>query len=199
MSIVHHTVLRRRLILALGAIALLRPERSHSHAAFGPVQPEQPAPRLKITGMDGKAFDLAGALHGRVTALQLIYTGCSATCPIQGAVFSQTQTLLNASDKGKDIRLLSVSIDPLGDDVKGLRTWLGRHGAQPERWTAALPSMQQVDPLLDFLRGRAVGADRHTAQAFVFDRRARLVHRTEDMPAPQSLVNLLLGVSARAA
>jgi len=188
---------RRRVMLALGAAALLPATPVRAHASFGPVQPEQPAPKLQVTGMDGKAFDLAGALKGQVTALQLIYTGCSATCPIQGAVFAQTQALLAAHDKGRDIRLLSVSIDPLGDDVKGLRAWLGRHGAQPQRWTAALPSMQQVDPLLDFLRGRAVGPDRHTAQAFIFDRRARLMHRTEDMPAPQSLANLLLSVSAR--
>ncbi len=197
MSLVHQLPLPRRLVLLLGAAALLRAERAHAHANFGPVQPEQPAPKLHVTGMDGKAFDLAAALKGQVTALQLIYTGCSATCPIQGAVFAQTQALLAAHDKGRDIRLLSVSIDPLGDDVKGLRAWLGRHGAQPQRWTAALPSVQQVDPLLNFLRGRAAGPDRHTAQAFIFDRRARLMHRTDDMPAPQSLANLLLSVSAR--
>jgi protein SCO1 len=197
MSVIHNPILRRRLIVALGLIALLRPERARSHAAFGPVQPEQPAPKLQVTGMDGKPIDFVGALKGQVTALQLIYTGCSATCPIQGAVFAQTQTLLGATDKGKDIRLLSVSIDPLGDDVKALRAWLGKHGAQPQRWTAALPAMRQVDPMLDFLRGRATGADRHTAQAFIFDRKARLVHRTEDMPAPQSLANLLLSVAAR--
>ncbi len=195
MSLIYNLPLPRRMALVLGVAALLRAERAAAHASFGPVQPEQPAPRLQVTGMDGKTFDLAGALKGQVTALQLIYTGCSATCPIQGAVFAQTQALL--AHAGGDIRLLSVSIDPLGDDVKGLRAWLGRHGAQPQRWTAALPSMQQVDPLLDFLRGRAVGPDRHTAQAFIFDRRARLVHRTEDMPAPQSLAQLLLSVSAR--
>jgi protein SCO1/2 len=197
MAVIHDPKLRRRLILALGAAALLRPERSQSHAAFGPVRPEQAAPPLKLTGMDGKASDFAASLKGRVTALQLIFTGCSATCPIQGAVFAQTQTLLAASDKGRGIHLLSVSIDPLGDDVKALREWLARHGAQPQRWTAALPTMQQVDPMLDFLRGRATGPDRHTAQAFVFDRQARLVHRTENMPAPQALASLLLSVAAR--
>ena len=196
MSLLHSVPFRRRLLLALGAAAFVRWQRAEAHPAFGPVQPEQPAPALKLTGMDGKPVDFVGSLKGQVTALQLIFTGCSATCPIQGAVFAQTQTLLPSS--AKDIRLLSVSIDPLGDDVKALRDWLGKHGAQPQRWTAALPSVQQVDPLLDFLRGRAPGPDRHTAQAFVFDRRARLVYRTEDMPAPQTLAQLLLSVSQRA-
>ncbi len=195
MSVVHNPLLRRRLILALGAAALLRHERGNSHGTFGPVRPEQPAPALQLTGMDGKGTDLASTLKGQVTALQLIYTGCSATCPIQGAVFAQTQTLL--ASEGSGIRLLSVSIDPLGDDVKALRAWLARYGAQPQRWTAALPPLKQVDPLLDFLGGRAAGVDSHTAQAYVFDRRARLVYRTEEMPAPQALASLLHSVSAR--
>ena len=195
MSVAHHPRLRRRLILGLGAAALLRYQRTSAHDTFGPVRPEQPAPALQLTGMDGKGTDLVSTLKGQVTALQLIYTGCNATCPIQGALFAQTQSLLAST--GNSIRLLSVSIDPLGDDVTALRAWLSRHGAQPQRWTAALPPLKQVDPLLDFLRGRASGADRHTAQAFVFDRRARLAHRTEDMPAPQVLASLLQSVSAR--
>ena len=210
MSLVHTLPSRRRLLMALGAAALLRPVHTQAHETFGPVRPEQPAPRLQVTGMDGKSSDLVSTLKGQVTALQLIYTGCSATCPIQGAVFAQTQAVLASNSKsnsngkdnskdraGNDIRLLSVSIDPLGDDVKALRAWLSRHGAQPQRWTAALPTLQQVDPLLDFLRGRATGSDRHTAQAFVFDRQARLAHRTEDMPSPLALANLLQSVSAR--
>ena len=81
------------------------------------------------------------------------------------------------------MRLLSISIDPLGDDTQALTAWLGRFGAKPERWKAAVPRVQDVDPLLDFLRGRATGTDRHTAQAFLFDRQARQAYRTAEMPA----------------
>jgi protein SCO1/2 len=60
-----------------------------------------------------------------------------------------------------------------------------------------LPKLKDVDPLLDFLRGRTPGTDRHTAQAFVFDRQARLVYRTEDMPQPEELVKLMQRVAVR--
>jgi hypothetical protein len=73
----------------------------------------------------------------------------------------------------------------------------GRGNKHGERWTAALPRVQDVDRLLDTLRGRAAGVDRHTAQAFVFDRQARLVFRSEDMVAPSDLVRLLQRLNAR--
>lgn len=166
-----------------------------AHGSFGPVQPALAAPALSLSDMNGQRVALAALLTGRVTALQLMFTGCSATCPIQGAMFAEVQQCLAADDPR--LRLLSVSIDPLGDDPKALRAWLAKFGAQSARWSAALPQLKEVDALLDFVRGRAPGVDRHTAQAFVFDRQARMVYRTEDMPNPQQLVRLLKQVAAR--
>jgi protein SCO1/2 len=189
----------RRPLLAAAAAALVAGPawlpKAAAHGSFGPVQPTLPAPALPLQPVDGKRMHLPELLRGRVTAVQLMFTGCSATCPIQGALFAQVQQHLDRADA--QLRLLSVSIDPLGDDAAALRTWLGRFGAQPPRWSAALPGMNDVDRLLDFLRGRAPGPDRHTTQAFVFDRRARLVYRTQDMPEPQGLVRLMQGVARR--
>jgi hypothetical protein len=59
--------------------------------------------------------------------------------------------------------LLSLSVDPLGDSPQAVRAWRDRFGAHAN-WQAAVPRIEDVDRLLDFVRGRAVGADRHTAQ-----------------------------------
>jgi len=90
-----------------------------------------------------------------------------------------------------ELRLLSLSVDPLGDTPQALAAWLGRFGAPVQRWSGAIPRVQDVDRLLDFLRGRASGVDRHTAQAFLFDRQARLAFRTVDMPAGADLAALM--------
>jgi protein SCO1/2 len=118
-----------------------------------------------------------------------MFTGCTATCPIQGAIFADAASQLATA--GRELRLLSISIDPLGDDAQALTAWLQRYGAQPQRWGAAVPLVKDVDKLLDFVRGRASGVDRHTAQAFLFDRHARLAYRTADMPAGGDLVALM--------
>jgi len=191
----HHPA--RRHLLAAAAACVAAPAwvgQARAHGSFGPVQPALAAPALHVQDSEGRRTALAALLKGRTTAVQLMFTGCSATCPIQGALFAQAQQRLASGDP--HLRLLSVSIDPLGDDLAALRAWLARFGAQAPRWTAALPHLGDVDRWLDFLRGRAPGTDRHTAQAFVFDRQARLVYRTEDMPDPGELVRLMQGIAA---
>lgn len=187
----------RRRWLAAGALALVvgRAGSAAAHASAGPVSPREPAPAgLRLSLGSGRSASLPDLLKGHVTAVQLMFTGCSATCPIQGAIFADAQARLAPADK--QLRLLSISIDPLSDDPPALARWLARFGAQPARWSAAVPAVSDVDPLLDFLRGRAAGVDRHTAQAFLFDRQGRLAFRTIDMPPGGELVRLMQALAA---
>jgi len=189
-------ITRRRVLTAAALGAASWPlRRAQAHGSFGPVEPGLAAPAVRLQDTEGKRTDLPSTLNGHVTALQLMFTGCSATCPIQGTMFAEAQQQLGRDNAG--VRLLSISIDPLGDDLKAMTAWLARFGARPWRWSAAVPRVQDLDRLIDFLRGRAPGFDRHTAQAFVFDRKARLVFRTEDMPTPSELVRLMQRIDAR--
>lgn len=161
------------LLLAGAAVAASRSPRAH--APIGPVEPAPTAPDVALTLHDGRRTSLAALLRGHTTLLQLMFTGCSATCPIQGAVFAALQARLAAAPP--QVRLLSVSIDALGDDTPALARWRARFGAAP-RWLAAVPPAADVDRLVDFVRGRAQrDDDRHTAQAYLFDGRGRLVYR----------------------
>ncbi len=140
---------RRRWLGAAAALIAAPWAASHTlaHGSFGPVQPALAAPALSLSDMNGQRVALTTMLTGRVTALQLMFTGCSATCPIQGAMFADVQQRLAADDPR--LRLLSVSIDPLGDDPKALRAWLAKFGAQASRWSAALPQLKEVDSTED--------------------------------------------------
>jgi protein SCO1/2 len=169
--------------------------QASAHDSIGVVKPAQAVPALEMTSMDGRPVKLDTLLRGKVTALQLMFTGCSATCPISGALFSDLQSRLVQAPS--NFQLLSVSIDPLGDDPKALRTWLQRFGARPERWTAALSTTKDLDRLLDFVGGRASGVDRHTAQVYLFDTQARLSYRTTDMPPPVAVSALMGQIAAR--
>jgi protein SCO1 len=166
------------LLSALAAPLAMAQAAAPAHEPFGPLRPPLPAPKLALTADDGKRFELTERLRGRITALQLMFTTCSATCPIQGALFGAVAPLI---DTQREMQLLSVSIDPLGDSPQAVRAWLARHGTHAH-WQGAVPRVEDVDRLLDFVRGRAAGADRHTAQVYLFDRQARLAYRTADMP-----------------
>jgi protein SCO1 len=158
-----------------------------AHNDPGRVEPPLAVPPFRLTLQDGRRVLLEDCLKGRITAVQLMFTGCSATCPIQGALFSQVQERI-AAERG--LQLLSVTIDPLSDDPKAMRHWLRRFNAG-ERWHGATPDLQQLDRWYDFLRARTSGVDRHTAQVYFFNAKAELALRTADFPAAEDIARLM--------
>jgi protein SCO1 len=178
-------------LLGFGGLRL-GPARAHNDP--GRVLPPIPVPGLNLTMHDGRKTTLKSLLSGRVTALQLMFTGCSATCPIQGALFSQVQERILAET---GVQLISVSIDPLNDDPRAMRTWLKRFGAN-ERWLGATPEINQLDLWLEFLRARNTGVDRHTPQVYFFNSAGDLALRSTDFPAPEDVARLLRAAKATA-
>ncbi len=167
-------------------------EAGRSDGPRGLVLPRLSAPHWPVTDTAGRRAPLGARLRGHVTAVQLIFTGCSSTCPVQGAVFA----VIAARPPAPDVRLLSLSVDPLSDGPAQLKAWLGRFGA-PALWSAGTPLLDHVEPLSGFLRGAPARTDVHTTQVFLFDRDARLAFRTVPNPTPEHVADLL-GQLARA-
>ena len=180
-------------LLASAVLGRVGPVRAHSNA--GVVEPALAPPNLDLTLDSGTSTRLQKVLLGKVTALQLMFTSCSATCPIQGAVFAQAAKQLG--DRVADAQWISLSIDPARDSIKALHGWLERYGAHP-RWRAARPEARELQRFVDFLKARSDGADRHTAQVYFFNRRAQLAMRSVDFPPAAELVRVLEDLSKQA-
>lgn len=178
---------RRR---ALAAVAAWPFTTGAAPAALGLVRPPQPVPALRfIAAAGGPPRRFADLLGGGVVAVQLMFTGCSSVCPLQGAQFEAVQAGL--SGNGRSHRLLSLSVDPLADGAPQLSRWLARWRADPRVWTAAAPLPDELPALLRYLRGQTSAPDVHPAQVFVFSRRAELVFRTAALPDARALIRLL--------
>ncbi|MBT2332906.1 SCO family protein [Variovorax paradoxus] len=178
--------LGRRRLLAAGALAWLGVPPVRANDSIGRVMPAVTAPALPLRRHDGAAPMLAAQLRGGPTAVQLMFTGCSTVCPIQGALFSTLQAALLA-ERNTAVRLLSLSIDPLADDPAALSAWLRRFGAGPT-WSAAAPALQALESMLSLFTGGAAAGDRHTGQVYLFDRQARLVWRTSELPPVEEVM-----------
>lgn len=159
-----------------------------AHTGAGKVDPPKPVPAIALTLHDGSAASASALLRGKITAVQLMFTSCRASCPIQGAQFAKAAKVLG--DEVEGAQWLSISIDPARDDPTALRRWLERLGAHP-RWRAARPEPKQLSALVDFLKAKKPGPDPHTAQVYLFDRKSRLVLRTVDFPPVPELVRLM--------
>jgi protein SCO1 len=190
-KIARRELLRLGSVLGLGSLFV---SVAHAHNDPGRVVPPAAVPALNLTLQDGRKTQLKTLLSGRITALQLMFTGCSATCPIQGALFSQVQERTSGE---LGMQLLSISIDPLNDDPKAMRAWLKRFGAT-EHWLGATPDINQLDRWLEFLRARNSGVDRHTPQVYFFNAAGELALRSTDFPAPEDIARLMKAAKASA-
>lgn len=183
---------------ALWALALPA-AAARAHEGLGPITPRRAAPTLGLTTSGGKAAALTDLLRGRWTALQLMYTSCTSTCPIQGAVFAALQRRLTQhkpAQETQQLALLSVSISPLTDTPAALAEWLARSGANassPLPWQAAVPGPHHGDVMLDFLGARRPGNDRHSGEVTFFDPEGRLAYRCADLASAADLARLLIG------
>lgn len=171
----------------LGGVAL-------AHQVAGRLDPPLPPPALPVRWHDGSQRRLADVLQGRVTALQMMFTTCTATCPIQGALFASVRDRLGAARP--DVQLISLSLEPLVDTPKALSEWLKRHGeGRGRRWLAGSPDIRSLNAWVDFLKSAQPGPDRHTGQVYLFDQQGRLALRTVDFPAPEQVLGMLDGLA----
>jgi protein SCO1/2 len=185
---------RRRLCVgaaAWAAAAALAPRAfaGRVSADHGRVDPPVAVPNVPVRRADGGPALLAELLRGHATALQLMFTGCSSVCPIQGAIFERVQELLpDQCERG--IQLLSLSIDPLSDTPHAMHEWLERFEAR-KGWIAAAPQASDLNRLLDvFGQGRSA-VESHGTQVSIIDRRGEVVFRTPELPSADSIADIL--------
>ena len=87
-------------------------------------------PDFSLIERGGRQVTLAD-LKGKIWVINFIYTNCPDTCPIQGAQMRELQAEFIAE---KDLRLVSITVDPERDTPKILSEYAHRFAADSERW-----------------------------------------------------------------
>jgi protein SCO1 len=86
---------------------------------------------LPLTTQDGKVVHFYDdLLKDKAVVINLIYTHCSASCPLETAKLSQVQKLLG-DRVGKDVFFYSISIDPERDTPAALKAYAKKFHAGP--------------------------------------------------------------------
>ena len=123
------TYLRSRIGLTLvtTAAALLHAAPAIAAGLGGPGY----FPDVPLTTQDGNVVHFyRDLLKGKSVVINLIYTHCSASCPLETAKLSQVQRLLG-DRVGKDIFFYSISIDPLHDTPEALKAYAAKFHVRP--------------------------------------------------------------------
>lgn len=87
-------------------------------------------PEFSFTETNGRRVTLA-ELKGKVWIVNFIYTNCPDTCPVQSAQMRQIQ---EDFQKEKDLRLVSITVDPTRDTPQVLSQYAKRFSADLARW-----------------------------------------------------------------
>ncbi|MEF3073412.1 SCO family protein [Methylobacter sp. Wu1] len=131
---------------------------------------ESPAalPNAELQDQNGASVRFASDVVGnRIMALNFIYTDCQTACPVVSGIFSKLQSRLG--DKlAKDVRMVSLSINPATDTPERLKAYAERFHAAPE-WLWLTGEKAQVDALLKSLGVYSADVANHAPVILVGD------------------------------
>jgi len=111
-------------------------------------------PELVLIDMDNNKVSLHDALgdEGPVI-LNFIFTTCTTICPVLSATFSQVQRELGS--KTKNVRMISITIDPEQDTPERLKEYASRFkaGADWQFLTGSIENIITTQKAFDAYRG----------------------------------------------
>lgn len=147
-------------------------------------------PDTVLTDQDGhKQQFRSEAIADRLVAINFIYTSCTTVCPVQSAIFADVQKRLGER-AGKDVVLISVTVDPMRDTPPVLKRFASTYHAG-SGWRFLTGSAQKVEEVLKAFDVYIANFDDHPATIVVGDPRSGEWVRYFGFPAAAQIVNRL--------
>lgn len=107
-------------------------------------------PNVELLTQDGDTVHFYELIRGKTVAINFVFTTCTTICPPMGANFVRVKQLLE-NRVGKDLVMLSVSIDPAVDTPERLKAWQAKF-SPGAGWTMLTGTKTNVDRLLKALK-----------------------------------------------
>ena len=179
---------------AMAADTADEPE-THAHPAAEPSPTDGEShdlrlPNVPLVDQDGHPVDLyQDLIEDKVVAMSFIFTSCTTICPPMGANFSRLQEALG-EHLGRDVQLISVSIDPTTDTPQRLKAW-GEKFSASDAWTLVTGPKPDVDQVLRQLEVLSPDFKDHGPVALLINDRTGAVRRVNGLTPPAKLAAML--------
>jgi cytochrome oxidase Cu insertion factor (SCO1/SenC/PrrC family) len=152
-------------------------------------------PDVEVTDQDGRKLHFyTDLVRGKTVAVQFIFTTCTTVCPPLGATFARVQRELGAR-AGQDVRLISVSVDPVTDTPERLKAWGAKFHAAGG-WTFVTGAKPQVAELLRALGAGVASPADHTPEILVGNDATGQWTRAYGLARPAALLKLIEAAAA---
>jgi cytochrome oxidase Cu insertion factor (SCO1/SenC/PrrC family) len=128
-------------------------------------------------------------VRGKTVAINFIFTTCTTICPPLTATFRKVQQELGER-VGRDIELISISVDPTTDVPERLKEFSAKFKAAPG-WTFVTGSKPEIDQLLKALGAGVGDKNDHTPMLLVGNDAAGYWTRTYGLAPASTLVKVV--------
>lgn len=133
-------------------------------------------------------------MEGKVVVVSSMFTTCAAVCPLIGQKMKRLQEA--AGERlGRDVLLLSITVDPRTDTPARLHAWGERFDAR-EGWYLLTGSPENVGQALAKLGFAVEERDDHSTVVLMGNERTGLWKKTNGLASSDALVELFEGVLA---
>jgi cytochrome oxidase Cu insertion factor (SCO1/SenC/PrrC family) len=161
-----------------------------------PAADRDPAPQIPdrvLIDQDGKPRRFyTDLVKGKLVVMNSIFTSCPATCPVQTAIFAQVQRMLG-DRVGRDVQMISVSLDPVTDTPERLKEFAKRFGVGPG-WVFLTGPKADVTEVLQAMDLYSADPAQHTPMAALGHERSGLWMKVVNLNAPADIVSRLAHV-----
>ncbi len=149
-----------------------------------------PLPDVELLDQDGRKVRFyTDLVKGKTVVVNFIFTTCTTICPPLGATFARVQKDLGER-AGRDVHLISISVDPAVDTPERLKAWGAKFHAGPG-WTFVTGAKPQVDELLRALAASTARPQDHSPTVLIGNDARGQWTRTYGLAKPSQLVKLI--------
>lgn len=178
------------ILLITGASKLFRSSERRDYCetpAIGSV------PEFRFTTQDGKELTREDLL-GKVWVIDFFFSRCPGPCPMMNSKLAEISKELK---EAKEVRLVSLSIDPEYDTPAVLKEYAGKFGADPDRWIFLTGTKEKVEAFTTKGMLQALSTDSstpantvHSTRFLVIDRegRIRIIRKLDEPELVQKLL-----------
>jgi protein SCO1/2 len=150
---------------------------------------------LELLDQDGRKVRFRTDVIGdRIVVIDTFFTTCGLICPILSAIYADLQDQLG-DRLGKEVSLISISVDPITDIPPRLKEFAGTWEAKPG-WVFLTGQKQTVDRVLEGLGLYSPDFTAHPAAFLVGDGKNGGWTRFYGFPAPEDLLGKIDETSA---
>jgi cytochrome oxidase Cu insertion factor (SCO1/SenC/PrrC family) len=172
------------------------PPSCHSSTATSEVKrSNMEIPDVAVLDQEGnKLHFYTDLIKGKTVAINFIFTNCTTICPPLAATFARLQKEMGGR-VGKDVHLISISVDPVTDTPERLKTWGAKFKAGPG-WTFVTGEKQDMDKLLNALGAAVSKREDHTPSLLIGNDAKGIWTRTYGLAKIPQIIGVIQDVIA---